>query len=561
MAKNPKVIIGKGSPVVLKKYIASGGEGSIYDYQGIGCKIYHDPAKMIKEQKILELKSITTKNVMAPTDVIYDPKSHNPIGFSMMFVKDTEYLSRIFSKRFKKDNNITPEMVVELVKHMQEMLISLHKENIVVGDYNEMNTLTDKTYTVPYAIDVDSYQTKNFPCTAIMESVRDRTMPFGQFKESSDWFSWAVVSFQLYTGIHPYKGNHPNYKGSEMGKRMDDNISVFNKDVKLPKMFQDFSVIPKRHLDWYKEVFDKNDRSMPPFVDGAFFSQYQPIIVTDASGLIIDVVHDYKDDIIKLFTFSGDKYVITEKSIYKGITEIFKFTAKPNNILLAFLPFDGDIVIGVMINNMVAFLDLNRKEIGRIAAKGFMACNHSIYTISNGELIENHFTRLGRIKHIASPVSSVVDSSKIFPGVVVQDIFGKTKLTIPYEHKKCANIDISELDGHRIIDAKRIQRFCISISEKGGKFYRMILYFDKHFTSYKSVVNDDVTYRTVNFMVKQNGMAVNVKDGNTLEMFYDLTQGSKEITDSPIEMDMALYDGITQVLFVNDNKLQSATTK
>ena len=48
MAKNPKVLIGgKGKPVTLKKYIAQGGEGSVFEHNGMACKIYHDPKDMI----------------------------------------------------------------------------------------------------------------------------------------------------------------------------------------------------------------------------------------------------------------------------------------------------------------------------------------------------------------------------------------------------------------------------------------------------------------------------------------------------------------------------------
>lgn len=563
MPKHPKVIIGKGNPVTLKDYIASGGEASVYKHQNMACKIYHDPTKCIPEQKILELQAIKTKNIMAPRDIIFDPKRKTPIGFAMPFMSNTEYLVRIFSKGFKKNNNIKPENIVELVKNMREQLIELHKEKIVVGDYNEMNTLTDKkTYTIPYGIDVDSYQTRTFPCTAIMDSVRDRTIPFGTFKETSDWFSWAVVTFQLYAGIHPYKGKHPNYKVSELGRRMEDCTSVFNSDVKIPKVCSDFSIIPKPHLEWYKKVFEKKERSAPPLADGTFYGSYKPIIVTNAAGLVIDLVHNYQDNIKALYYFGGDRYVVTDKAIYNGTTEVFKFIQKPKEVLLAYLSFDGDIVVATKNDiNMIGFFDTQRNEIGRISGEEFMACNDSIYTMANGELIENHFTKLGKIKHIASPIASVVDSSKMFTGMVIQDIFGKTKLTIPYEHKKCANVDVPEIDGWRIIDAKRIKNVGIIIGEHKGVFKRCMLWFDAGFTSYDIHVDDNISYRSVNLMVKQNGMAVTIKDHDTMEMFYDLVKGSKEIKNSPIELDMTLHDGISQVLFINDSKLQSVRTK
>jgi hypothetical protein len=559
MSKNPEILIGSKNPtkVTLKDYIASGGEGTIYRHNHLCCKLYHDPSKMIPEGKILELREIKTKNVMAPKDVIYDPKTKKPIGFTMPFLSDTEYLVRIFSRKFKKDNNITPEMTVELVKNMREMLDSLHKENIIVGDYNELNTLTDnKTYVIPYAIDVDSYQTRSFLCTAIMDSIRDRTLPFGIFKDSSDWFSWAIVTFQLYTGIHPYKGNHPNYGASDLDQRMKDNISVFNKDVKMPAICRDFSVIPKAHLEWYKVVFEKNDRTKPPLPDAVFCGSYKPIIVMDASGLNIDLVHNYQDDIIDVYYFNNTRYVITTKAIYQNTTEVFKFTQKPKDILLTTAEFSDKLIIAVKSKDAVSFFTLEKEEISRINGTDFMYCNGSIYTINNGDLVENYFPILGKIKHIAKKVANIVNSSKLFQGIVIQDIFGNMMFTIPYENKKCANINVPELKGYRIIDAKRINKFCVLIAEKNGKFDRFIFLFDKTFNTYELRIDSNTDIRSVNLMVKQNGMAVTIKEDNTLEMFYDL-KNSKEIKNSPIELDMPLYDGISQVLFVNDSKLQS----
>ena len=48
---------------------------------------------------------------------------------------------------------------------------------------------------------VDSYQTAHYPATAIMPSVRDWKVPLHDFSELSDWFSFAIVSFQVFLGF------------------------------------------------------------------------------------------------------------------------------------------------------------------------------------------------------------------------------------------------------------------------------------------------------------------------------------------------------------------------
>ena len=57
-----------------------------------------------------------------------------------------------------------------------------------------------------------------------MDSVRDRHA--AGWNEGTDWFSFALVSFQMFVGIHPYKGKHPALK--TLDERMAQNVSVLH---------------------------------------------------------------------------------------------------------------------------------------------------------------------------------------------------------------------------------------------------------------------------------------------------------------------------------------------
>ena len=181
MMKPTKILVGKKTETLSdKNYIAQGGQGTVYVKNNVVFKIYHDVKKLIPEQKIIELGVLKNiKNIIIPTTSIFNYKTRERIGFIMRYVKDTEYLCKLFVNNFKNNNNITQQMIVDIVKKMQETLIAVHNEGVQVGDYNEMNFLTDGKYLKTYNIDVDSYGTKNYPPTAIMDSVRDRVLPFG----------------------------------------------------------------------------------------------------------------------------------------------------------------------------------------------------------------------------------------------------------------------------------------------------------------------------------------------------------------------------------------------
>jgi serine/threonine protein kinase len=133
---------------------------------------------------------------------------HNkPIGYTMKYLTDTYQLVRLFTKKFRDVNNIKPNQILKLVQHMQNVIHkNIHPNRILLVDINENNFLVDKQFKTVHFIDVDSYQTPFFPATALMESVRDRHTK--GFNENSDWFSFAVLSFQMFIGIHPFRGTH-----------------------------------------------------------------------------------------------------------------------------------------------------------------------------------------------------------------------------------------------------------------------------------------------------------------------------------------------------------------
>ncbi len=106
-----------------------------------------------------------------------------------------------------------------------------HQQGAILVDANELNWLMNRTTEPePRIVDVDSWQLgTKWPARVIMPSIRD--WHTHGFNEESDWFSYAIVTFQVFSGIHPYRGRHDGYSNNEIERRMKDNVSVFNKDV------------------------------------------------------------------------------------------------------------------------------------------------------------------------------------------------------------------------------------------------------------------------------------------------------------------------------------------
>lgn len=562
------ILIKNKGKVTLDKnsYVAAGGEGTVYHVGGTAYKIYHDPGRMIPLSKIDELQAIAhLDNVLGPRDVILNLKN-KPIGFTMPFSSDTEFITRLFNKNFRNDNGITPEMIVEMVKIMQCTLSEIHKCGILVVDFNEMNSITNKKYDNIFFIDVDSYQTPSFKATALMESVRDRSITRGQFSEKTDWFSFAIVTFQMYMTYHPYmKGKHPNYKPKDWSARMDKNISIFHPEVVLADIWKDFSVIPKPHMDWYKKVFHEGQRYAPPLPDGAFVSgPVQPTLIKGNEKFVVNSLFDYPDPILGFYFLNGFMYVITKKAIYCGTRKVKDLSSLPRGISLADVPGSEPVVV-IKTEDRIIFEDLQGNKISEIAARDATHYNGCIYTIHNGRMIENKFIAgTGSIKkvfHTPKPVSNVFDSAtKMYSGVAIQDILGKCWAVIPFQIGKCVNLSIKELDGLRIIDAKFEGHILIVVAEKDSKYNRYILCFKEDMSAYTCRMEEDIHDTAVNFTVLSNGICVHLSDDDTIEVFKT-NDKVKEVSNPPISTDMRLLNDSTGIIFINKNGLYNLKLK
>jgi serine/threonine protein kinase len=235
-------IQGQSKPIWItfdkKSFVASGGEGSVYVKGQTAYKLYNDPSKMMAAGKIQELSAITDPNIIRPQNIILG-KNDRAVGYTMRYIPDAYALVQLFTKAFRQRQGLSHEMVQKLVQKLRALVSHVHGHKILIVDLNEMNFLVNKGFDEIFAIDTDSYQTPSYPATAIMDSIRDRHAK--NFTELTDWFSFGVISFQMFIGIHPYKGKHPKVK--DMDDRMMKNISIFNGDVRIPHVCYPLDVI------------------------------------------------------------------------------------------------------------------------------------------------------------------------------------------------------------------------------------------------------------------------------------------------------------------------------
>lgn len=252
---------GAGVTLTMADHLATGGEGSVYSKAGRVYKVYLDPAKAVRagmEKKVAELARLRHPGIAAPEGLLRNKKGEF-VGLTLPLVAG-DALCRAFTNGWRDQNQFGPAETAKVVEAMRSVTGHAHQHRALMVDANEMNWLLAGSQ--PVAIDVDSWQLPGFPATAIMPSIRDYSQ--NAFSEGTDWFAWAVVTFQLWTGIHPYKGTHPDFNRGALEPRMKAMASVFDPKVRLPGAARPVSEVPAALRNWYERTFQSAERSAPP---------------------------------------------------------------------------------------------------------------------------------------------------------------------------------------------------------------------------------------------------------------------------------------------------------
>lgn len=546
-----------------QNYIASGGQAKIYKKDKFVYKIYHDYNDVIPKKKIQELSQLSDKRIIKPLDMVYD-QSGQLIGYIMQYINNSVPICKLFTKTFRNNNSIEPTDIVELVKQMQDVVFNIHQQNFLIVDLNEMNLLTDNKFKIPLFIDVDSYQTPSFKATAIMDSIRDRLVKGNNFTIYSDWFSFAVVTFQLFIGCHPFKGSHPNYKRNEWSKRMNDGISVLDTKSKMPPSCYPISAIPDKYLSWYRDIFVNNNRDIPPNLDSSEKIVIDTIKKSIISGTsLFDIQKLYqipKYRIIKeLDVFGNSAYLLNDGYYYNNAS----YHDPSINSYYLSKSDNSNLIIGSYKNGKLSFqVHEKTNSLQVIDCDQVMMRNDLLYTCYNKKLMEWEFkTYNNTIRPVSRLVCSVSDlSTTFFDGVIYQDLLGTPWLTIPYEKGKVTTLKFDELTNYRIIQAKSIKNIVMVIGEKNGQYDKFIFIMAKDYSAYDCRIIQDIDNMILNFTVIPNGACIHISDDNEMEIFTS-HNNIKVIQNSPLELNMMIYTISNQVRFIDNSTIYNISMK
>jgi hypothetical protein len=479
-----KYQIKNGSSITLtdKDYLAEGGEGRIYVKNGLAYKVCF-PGKYPNEKKLNELSILDKPYIIRPIDILYDNKQ--VVGYSMRYLEPQNNLSlcQILTKSFRERNNITNNTIVDLVKKLKEGFEFVHSHNTLIVDANEFNFMVDRTYSNVYFIDTNSYQTPNFPATAIMSSIRDYTN--AGFTRLTDWFSFGVLTFYMFVGIHPFGGNHPAVTAKEpdlkFEQRIKKRLSVLNSLTKYPvNATYPLGNIPQSYLSWYKDLFENGNSSVPP-------DSFQTVIQA-VNNIYKNVCIKYKE-IAKL----KGKFICYSKESILTEEEGFSFVSNSHITLPCHTIF---------LNSGIPYTYANNEL--KIGKESFIADQVCEDYYKSGENIYKIIKIGGRFASQKIADCSQY-STKLYKGCFNQNWFGNNIFS-SFVGDGVVQNNIKELKGHKIIEAYQEYGVLVITSLFGKKSY--ISFVDLDSNNYEIETKETSSLLPITCCVKPNKLLV-----------------------------------------------------
>jgi hypothetical protein len=465
-----KVYRAPGQFVTLRRgdFVAAGGEGSVYARDGIAYKIFASPASAPAPDKLAALASIDCDAVLAPLHVVRT-SAGEPIGYAMPLVTDAVSLAQLTTRAYRQRVGFGDGDALALVAAMQRAIVRVHASGIVIVDLSPNNVLVRRRGFAPCFIDTDSWQTPGHAATAVTLAIRDPLAAGPPFDPTVDWFAFAVVTFELLIGIHPFKGKHPD--AHRLSERMRAGISVFDPKVKVPRVCAPLDAIPADLRAWYRRVFESGDRSPPPGIGHAPLPRSAPACAVDPGRLVITHVRDYDGPIRVASSIHGVLVVATDTSIFAdGI-------ARP-------CPAPTE-ALGHAAGRPIA---IGRDADGRVTLDGqatpiladeIAGTRGQVFVRRGGDVLELLVHAPGG-RPVASArlvASAMPRACALYPGVLLQSVLGATHATL-LEGRACTQVRLPELDRLAIVDARHDGGVLIVVTCRDGAFDRFVFRFD-----------------------------------------------------------------------------------
>jgi hypothetical protein len=558
-----------------RHYKTEGGEGAIYIKGGVVFKICK-PTTMIPRDKFNELAALSHPKIVKPESILLD-KNGVAVGYTMRLVPNAFPLAQILTKSYREREGVTPEQMAKLVQQIHDGIVHVHEKKMLQVDGNELNYMVTDDHKEVYFIDVNSFQTPSHPALAIMPSIRDYSVGpdssgYPAWTDLSDWFSYCVISWYMFTGTHPFRGKNPNVTatGNALEDHMRANKSVLDPETKFPRgaVYHPFEdVIPGgksgAYMQWYKAVLAEGKRLAPPMdfqAKLAFAIRVKEII--GSNNFNIKEIIGWRSPITAYYVSPTNREQFVCKDHVPHFGNTVPLPAK--RFRVGFAPKANRPIAAWVMDDKVRLHDFDMHAEIPFDREGFdvMSTDGRLYFRGKSDVFEITFMESGsKITPLAKPVEAVMEqATRMYQGVVIQEAFGAIFASMfpksGYHHK----VHLEELKEFKIIEAKYENNVLMVVATNSDGIYsRFVFRFGSGFHDYDVREIENIHPTGINFTVTEKGICVSITEEEKVEIFSNRKDSPdvKSIEDPAVTNDMRLCHLGGEVRFAQGAKLYS----
>lgn len=280
-------IAGRSVRLKADQIIGQGGEATIYQIDpGTVLKLYKTPtdpdyamnpalqqaaaARLGDQQrKLPAFPTGLPPEVVAPSELVR--VGGDIIGFTMPYISGMEVLMQYGLRTWCEANGIDTNQTISIFRELHTVVRHLHRLGVVVGDFNDLNVLTDgRTLRL---VDADSMQFGGFICRTFTGRFLDpllagvtQLVPVRPHNQNSDWYAYFVMLIQSLLHVGLYGGVHRPTAGTRFqhDDRVLQRITLLHPDVLYPKPARAFAILPDELQAYFQAVTEHDRREAFP---------------------------------------------------------------------------------------------------------------------------------------------------------------------------------------------------------------------------------------------------------------------------------------------------------
>lgn len=224
------------------------------------------------QRKLPAFPTNLPKKVIVPVGLVTDRGGSKILGYTMKFLDGAEVLF-LYGTRDFRQKGVSANQVVKIFLDLHKTVNGIHKDKVVIGDFNDLNILV--LGEEAYFIDADSFQFGQFLCRVFTTQFVDpllcnpkETRPIlsKPYTSLSDWYAFSVMLMRSLLFAGPYDGVFRPKKGPQIvhDARPLRRITVFHPDVRYPKPAIPYGFLSDELLQHFHLVFEKDERGEFP---------------------------------------------------------------------------------------------------------------------------------------------------------------------------------------------------------------------------------------------------------------------------------------------------------